>query len=130
MERTSSPAADDPTAAEDAVQFAVEAAVWAPSVHNTQPWWFGSAGPERVSTAGWTMSRRVSLHADVDRRLDVADPDGREMLISCGAALYTLRVAIRDLGHDPEVTVLPDADRPSLLADVRFGRTVPRSEEN
>jgi nitroreductase len=130
MERTSRRAADDSTAAEDAIRFAVEAAVWAPSVHNTQPWWFGSAGQERVSTAGWTMSRRISLHADVDRRLDVADPDGREMVISCGAALFTLRVAIRDLGHDPEVAMLPDADRPSLLADVRFGRQLPCSEEN
>jgi hypothetical protein len=134
MERTPRAAASSATAesaaAEDAIRFAVEAAVWAPSVHNTQPWWFGSAGQERVSTAGWTMSRRISLHADVDRRLDVADPDGREMLISCGAALFTLQVAIRDLGHDPEVALLPDADRPSLLADVRFGRQLPRGEEN
>ncbi|HEU5161013.1 MAG TPA: hypothetical protein VFU43_28710 [Streptosporangiaceae bacterium] len=130
MERTSRRPDADSTAAEDAIRFAVEAAVWAPSVHNTQPWWFGSVGEERVSTAGWLMSRRISLHADVDRRLDVADPDGREMLLSCGAALFTLRVAIRDLGHDPEVTMLPDADRPSLLADVRFGRQVPPSEEN
>jgi hypothetical protein len=130
MERTSRSAAADSSAAEDAIRFAVGAAVWAPSVHNTQPWWFGSAGQERVSTAGWTMSRRISLHADVDRRLDIADPDGREMLISCGAALFTLQVAIRDLGHDPEVATLPDADRPSLLADVRFGRQLPRSEEN
>jgi nitroreductase len=129
MERTSR-RADGSTEAEDAIRFAVAAAVLAPSVHNTQPWWFGSAGQERVSTAGRPMSRRISLHADVDRRLDVADPAGREMLISCGAALFTLRVAVRDLGYDPEIVMLPDADRPSLLADVRFGREVPRSEEN
>src|SRR6266545_4288696 len=129
MEHTSR-RADDSTAAEDAIRSVVEAAVWAPSVHNTQPWWFGSAGEERVSSGGWTMNRRISLHADVDRRLDVADPDGREMLISCGAALFTLRVAVRDLGLDPEVTVLPDADRPSLLAEVRFDGHAPRSEEN
>ncbi|HEY7488461.1 MAG TPA: hypothetical protein VH912_28720 [Streptosporangiaceae bacterium] len=117
-------------AAEEAIRSVVEAAVWAPSVHNTQPWWFGSAGKERVSSAGWTMNLRISLHADVDRRLDVADPDGREMLISCGAALCTLRVAIRELGHEPEVTPLPDADRPGLVADIRFGRRLPGSEDN
>jgi nitroreductase len=129
MDRTYRPAGDA-AAADDAIRFAVEAAILAPSVHNTQPWWFGGAGPDRVSAAAAGRGGRISLHADVDRRLNVADPDGREMLISCGAALFTLRVAIRDLGHDPEVTVLPDPDRPSLLADVVFGDQVPRTEEN
>lgn len=130
MERSPIRPAGGSAATDDAIRFAVEAAVWAPSVHNTQPWWFGSAGQEGTSAAGWTMRPRISLHADVDRRLDVADPDGREMLISCGAALFTLRVAVRDLGHEPEVTMLPDADRPSLLADVRLGRQVPPSQDN
>jgi hypothetical protein len=82
------------------------AVVWAPSVHNTQPWWFGTRG----ST--------LTLHADTDRRLEVADPDGREMLISCGAALYTLRLAARHLGQHPYVQLLSDPDRPGLIADV------------
>lgn len=85
---------------------AVEDAVWAPSVHNTQPWRFGLSGA------------RISLSADIDRRLDVGDPDGREMLISCGAALYTLRCSLRALGYEPRVQLLPDPDRPHLLADV------------
>ncbi|SFO92079.1 MULTISPECIES: Acg family FMN-binding oxidoreductase [Actinomadura] len=90
----------------DDILRAVGDAVWAPSVHNTQPWRFGVAGT------------RISLRADPDRRLDVADPDGREMLISCGAALYTLRLSLRALGYAPVVTVLPDPARPHLLADV------------
>lgn len=85
---------------------AVEDAVWAPSVHNTQPWRFALRGT------------RISLSADIDRRLDVADPDGREMLISCGAALYSLRCALRALGYAADVQLLPDPDRPFLLADV------------
>jgi hypothetical protein len=48
----------------------VAQAVWAPSVHNTQPWRFPADG------------RQISLYADVDRGLPVADPDGREMLIA------------------------------------------------
>jgi hypothetical protein len=89
-----------------AVREAIEDAVWAPSVHNTQPWRFGVRGA------------RISLSADIDRRLDVADPDGREMLISCGAALYTLSSSLRALGYTPSVQLLPDPDRPNLLADV------------
>ncbi|QFG21279.1 hypothetical protein [Actinomadura sp. WMMB 499] len=85
---------------------AIGDAVWAPSVHNTQPWRFGVHG------------ERISVRADADRRLNIADPSGREMLISCGAALYSLRLALRVLGYAPDVRLLPDPDRPHLLADV------------
>lgn len=88
---------------------AVEAAVWSPSVLNTQPWWFELGGD------------RIGLYADVERRLDVADPDGREMLISCGAALFSLRTAIRHFGNEPKVRLLPDPGRPSLLAELVLG---------
>jgi hypothetical protein len=67
----------------------VAAAVWAPSVHNTQPWWFSTHGQE------------ISLYADATRQLLVADPGGREMMISCGAALFTARLALRSLGYIP-----------------------------
>lgn len=106
----------DATSEQDAARFLVEAATWAPSVHNTQPWWFGTRGPT------------VILHADPDRRLDVADPDGREMLISCGAALFTLRVAARRLGHEPLVETLSDPGRPGLVADVTPGPARPCGE--
>ncbi|MGH3390465.1 MAG: Acg family FMN-binding oxidoreductase [Actinomadura sp.] len=105
---------DDP---EQVARRAVEAAIWAPSIHNTQPWWFGRHGA------------RISVHADVDRRLDVADADGREMVISCGAALFTVRTALRHLGYEPHVQLLPDPDRPSLLAYVTFGDAVGPSED-
>jgi hypothetical protein len=89
-------------------RFAVEAAVHAPSVNNTQPWWFSTGDHE------------VSVHADVERRLRVADPDGREMMISCGAALFTARVALRYLGFVPKVHVLPDPDLPNLVARIGY----------
>ncbi|GLW66902.1 NAD(P)H nitroreductase [Actinomadura rubrobrunea] len=108
-------AAESP--AED-VQKAVEAAVWAPSVHNTQPWSFSRRGS------------RITVRADPDRRLAVADPGGREMLISCGAALLTLRVAVRRLGYEPQVRLLPDPDRPNLLADVVLGARIAESEDD
>src|SRR5258708_2524221 len=106
---------------EQNVRFVIEAAVWAPSVHNTQPWRFG--------TRDLGTGPVISLHADVERRLDVADPDGREMLISCGAALFTLRLAMQYLGYEPRARLLPDPDRPALLADIRFGPQAHMTEE-
>ncbi|MGN6791103.1 MAG: Acg family FMN-binding oxidoreductase [Streptosporangiaceae bacterium] len=88
--------------------FVVEAAVHAPSILNTQPWWFSTTG------------REISVHADVDRRLPAADPHGREMMISCGAALFTARVALRYLSLVPTVSVLPDPDLPNLVARIGY----------
>jgi hypothetical protein len=93
---------------EEISRFVVEAAVHAPSVNNTQPWWFSKGDHE------------VSVHADIERRLRIADPDGREMMISCGAALFTARVALRYLGFVPKVHLLPDPDLPNLVARVRY----------
>ncbi|MBE1583571.1 Acg family FMN-binding oxidoreductase [Nonomuraea angiospora] len=95
--------------AKHAIDTALEAARWAPSIHNTQPWIFSTSGDE------------ISLRADPDRKLRVSDTSGRELLISCGAALYTLRTAMRCQGWEPVVCTLPDPDRPSLLARLRPG---------
>ena len=80
--------------AEQTVRYVVAEAVWAPSVHNTQPWRF-TTGYEPGSRYG---SQQISLHADLGRRLSVADPDGRKLMISCGAALFNVRLALRSLG--------------------------------
>jgi hypothetical protein len=92
----------------DTIQFAVAAAVHAPSVHNTQPWRFGPG------------ERHIDVFADAGRRLRVADPDGRELMISCGTALFTLRVALRCLGWLPHVRLFPDSSRPALVARVSW----------
>ncbi|MGW4472691.1 Acg family FMN-binding oxidoreductase [Nonomuraea sp. NPDC004354] len=92
-----------------AIHAAIEAATWAPSVHNTQPWTFAVSGEE------------IRVRADVERKLRVSDPQARELFISCGAALFTLRTALRAEGYEPIVRVLPDPDRPALLATVRLG---------
>jgi hypothetical protein len=90
--------------------FLVASAVWAPSVHNTQPWWFAVDGQE------------ISLYADASRLLVAADPSGREMLISCGAALFTARLALRSLGWIPQARVLPDPAQPLLVARLGWRR--------
>ncbi|GAA4677780.1 NAD(P)H nitroreductase [Pseudonocardia yuanmonensis] len=86
---------------------AVRLALRAPSVHNTQPW-------------RWRLRRaEVELHADPARHLPGTDPDRRDLLISCGAALHHLRVALAGLGVAAEVDVLPDPEKSGHLATVR-----------
>lgn len=87
-------------------QVLVEAASLAPSVHNSQPWRFAVG------------ERRIELYADPGRQLRILDGLGRGLLISCGAALFNLRVAAEHLGFHPRVRVLPSPDNPTLVAIV------------
>jgi hypothetical protein len=96
----------------DQVDYLIATAARAPSVHNTQPWRFRA---DRYA---------IELYADQRRKLRV-DPLGREMLISCGAALFGLRLAVRSLGYLPMLELLPDPARLRLLARVRLGRKEP-----
>lgn len=97
----------------DQVDYLIATAARAPSVHNTQPW--------RFKVRRYT----IELYADPHRKLRV-DPVGREMVISCGAALFGLRLAVRSLGYLPEVELLPDP--PRLLARVSLGAEAPMTE--
>lgn len=85
------------------------AAQRAPSVMNTQPWRFV------LSSSG------IEVHADGSRLLKRADPDGRELAISCGAAIFNMRVAAAAMRRVAHVQVLPDAADRNHLATVTFG---------
>ena len=51
----------------------------------------------------------------------MADPDGREMMISCGAALFNIRLALRSLGWIPQTRVLPAGPTVTdMLANAAF----------
>ncbi len=97
----------------DKVGYLFATAARAPSVHNTQPWRFG------------VEESALELHADRSRVLRSSDPTGREMLVSCGAALFGLRLAVRGLGYLPLVQLLPSPADYDLLARVRLGACVP-----
>jgi nitroreductase len=85
---------------------AVEHALRAPSVHNTQPW-------------RWRITDdTVELHADWNRHLAATDPDRRDLVLSCGAALHHLLVALAGQGLPARVERLPDPEDRGHLADV------------
>jgi nitroreductase len=84
---------------------AARAAGHAPSIHNTQPW-------------RWRVGSTLDLYADRGRQLGVTDPNGRLLLLSCGAALHHALVALAAEGWRVDVSRLPDADDQDLLARV------------
>ncbi|MCX2951415.1 hypothetical protein [Lentzea sp. NEAU-D7] len=96
----------------------LEPASFAPSVHNSQPWRFR------------LLPDRIELHADVERSLSATDPDARELRLSCGAALFNLRVALHGLGVRPLVTLLPGNAVPGALAAVRRGGVLRPDDEH
>ena len=109
------PSNTEPDLAERA-GYLIELAARAPSVHNTQPWRFTVTG------------QAIELYADASRQL-MEDVTGREMIISCGAALFGLRLAIRSLGYQPEVDLFPEPSQRRLLARVRAGRPEPMTSD-
>ncbi|MFL6072713.1 MAG: Acg family FMN-binding oxidoreductase [Mycobacteriales bacterium] len=99
---------DRPTTAE--LTMAVSTAVRAPSIHNTQPW-------------RWTLlPDGLELRADRSRQLQVLDLDAHALTISCGAALWLARLALRAQGWREAVEYLPEPREQDLLARVRVTR--------
>src|SRR5690349_15255938 len=88
------------------IETVLSLATRAPSIHNSQPW-------------RWQVRPdRLLLFANADRALPQADPDSRDLLLSCGAALHHAIVGLASLGWRAEVHRFPDLDQPDLLATV------------
>jgi nitroreductase len=98
---------------DEAVRACLLAATAAPSVHNTQPWLF-RVRPEAIEVL-----------VDPRRQLRTIDPDGREMYVSVGAAVFNLRLALRARGWVAEAELAPDWAQPDLAARVVVLRPAP-----
>ncbi len=98
------------------IHAALEMAVRAPSLHNSQPW-------------RWRIGERsIHLFADHSRMLQATDPEGRELIISCGAALHHLRVSLAALGWSCTIHRLPDRSDLRHLAAVELEQTEPQAD--
>jgi nitroreductase len=90
---------------------------FAPSIHNTQPWHWRVAGSV------------LELRAVRERQLDITDPLGRMLTVSCGAALHHARVALAAEGWAVQVERYPDRGQPDLLATITLTGRAPVTHE-
>jgi nitroreductase len=89
------------------IEDAVRAACRAPSLHNSQPW-------------SWVFDgRRLQLFLDPSRVMST-DRSARQAVISCGAALDHLRVAMAAAGWQCHIQRFPDPGNPDHLASILF----------
>jgi nitroreductase len=90
-------------------RFLVGYALLAPSSHNSQPWLFRICGNE------------LELYADRMRACHIVDPSDRELIMSCGCALFHLRCAMAHFAYLGSVDLLPEPNDPDLLARLSLG---------
>jgi len=89
----------------------------APSSHNRQPWKFVVGESE------------IDLFADVDKWLRVADRDRREMFISLGCAIESIRIAADYAGYGTAVRHFPVTNNESLVARIGVNLDGPKRDE-
>jgi nitroreductase len=95
---------------------AAAAAARAPSAQNSQPWRFRIAGT------------KLEILADYRRHLTAIDPEARQLVISCGCALFNARVAVRAWGYGDVVTLNIADERSELLATLELGDRIVTTE--
>ena len=87
----------------ETVRAVLTLATRAPSIYNTQPWRW------------WVDRASLHLYSDSAMQLPNTDPDGRDLMLSCGATLHHCVIALAAKGWHAEVHRLPDpADRNHL----------------
>lgn len=100
-------------AVSEKLHFLVNYAVLAPSKYNAQPWLFEICGDS------------LDLIRDRSWAFRETDPEGRELTLSCGAALLNLRIAAQHFGYETRIQTLPWPGDRYLLARVHLERIAP-----
>lgn len=101
---------------EATIESAVALACRAPSLHNSQPW-------------RWVLDgNALHLYSDPDRLLPATDAFGRQLILSCGAALDHLVTAFAGVGWITDVERIPHRENPFHLAAVSFRRAAEVSD--
>ncbi len=94
----------------ETVRAAMMLAVRAPSVHNSQPW-------------QWRVGKEsIHLYANPDLLLPHTDPEARDFMLSCGAALNHCQLAFAALGWQSKINRLPNPDDSNHLAVLKLHR--------
>jgi nitroreductase len=94
----------------ETVRSALALAARAPSVHNSQPW-------------QWRVGEEsLHLYSDPDLHLTHIDPDGRDLMLSCGAALHHCAVAFAALGWQSKIRRFPNPAEPDHIASIELYR--------
>ncbi len=85
----------------------------APSVHNSQPWY-------------WRVGKEsLHLYADRSRHLAETDADERDLMVSCGMGLHHATVALAAVGWRARVHRFPNPADPDHLASLELSPTEP-----
>lgn len=93
----------------EVVDAAIGFSLLAPSARNTQPWSFSRP-----------RGAMLKLTIDSSRDRPIADPSGRESMISCGVALRYLELALNAVGVKQVISLFPNPSAPALLATLRL----------
>jgi nitroreductase len=111
---TNSSTVQDAHAINEALADAIASAGYAPSIHNTQPWRW------------WCLDDdTVNLYLERSRVRSVTDPDLRQAILSCGAALHHVRTTLAAEGWRAAVTRMPDPADQDHFAHVRVEQSAP-----
>ncbi len=97
---------------------ALRYAILAPSRHNAQPWFFEIAGPT------------LRVYGDWRRSLPAGDPQGRELVMACGAALLNAELAARQAGLATSVEQVAGSRKDGLLARLTLEEPREPSEDD
>lgn len=84
-------------------------ATLAPSAMNVQPWLF------------FVDEERIHFYVNRDRTLGRADPDDRNMLLSCGFVIYYLEVAMKHFGYQGDFRLFESDPTGDLIATIGLG---------